>query len=309
MAILRQVWWQQYYAPDPRAQWREFADLPPGSQRIQTLYDHEARFSIKRDIEWTGYKAHLTEVCDGDRPHIITQVMTTSATIRDISALTPIHAVLAQRDLLPSVHSVDTGYTDAQELLASQTRYGVTLCGPIGRDSSWQAKDPLTFDLTQFQIDWEAKQAICPQGHASAKWIPHHDRHGNPAIRVTFRQKTCRGCPVREHCTHTAVAARGLSLRPQEHHEALVGARQHQRTGLFKQQYARRAGIEGTISQAVRVSGMRQSRYIGLAKTHVPHVITASALNLLRGSVWLAGQPQRQVQPSRFAALRSVAAR
>ena len=105
------------------------------------------------------------------------------------------------------------------------------------------------------------------------------------------------------------MAARGLSLRPQEHHEALVEARQHQRTGPFKQQYALRAGIEGTISQEVRVSGMRQSRYIGLAKTHVQHVITASALNLLRGSVWLAGQPQRQVQPSRFAALHSAAAR
>jgi transposase len=50
--------------------------------------------------------------------------------------------------------------------------------------------------------------------------------------------------------------------------------------------YAKRAGIEGTISQGVRRSGLRRSRY--LAKTHLGHIFTAAAINLLRVGEWLA---------------------
>jgi transposase len=40
--------------------------------------------------------------------------------------------------------------------------------------------------------------------------------------------------------------------------------------------------VEGTISQAVRAFGLRRTRYIGLAKTHLQHVLTAIAFNLAR---------------------------
>ena len=45
----------------------------------------------------------------------------------------------------------------------------------------------------------------------------------------------------------------------------------------FKEAYAIRAGIESTISQAVRVSDLRQARYFGLPKTNLQHLITAAA--------------------------------
>ena len=32
-----------------------------------------------------------------------------------------------------------------------------------------------------------------------------------------------------------------------------------------------RAGVEGSLSQGVRIAGLRQARYIGLAKTHLQH--------------------------------------
>ncbi len=67
--------------------------------------------------------------------------------------------------------------------------------------------------------------------------------------------------------------------------------------------YARRAGIEGTISQAVRAFGARRSRYAGIAKTHLQQVATAAAINLDRLAAWLAGRPQETTRTSRFAAL------
>jgi IS5 family transposase len=46
--------------------------------------------------------------------------------------------------------------------------------------------------------------------------------------------------------------------------------------------YAHRAGIEGTISQAVRTCEVRRSRYRGLPKTALQLLLTATALNLVR---------------------------
>ena len=65
----------------------------------------------------------------------------------------------------------------------------------------------------------------------------------------------------------------------QEDYEALAHARRRQKTAEFKKEYSKRSGIEGTISQGVRGFHLRQSRYIGLAKTRLQHILTAAAIN------------------------------
>jgi len=71
-----------------------------------------------------------------------------------------------------------------------------------------------------------------------------------------------------------------ISVRPQKPYEALQAARLRQTKQGFTKQYAARSGIEATISQGVRAFGMRRSRSIGLAKTHVHHLGIAAAINL-----------------------------
>jgi transposase len=73
-----------------------------------------------------------------------------------------------------------------------------------------------------------------------------------------------------------------------------------------KQQYKRRAGVEGTLSQAVRSYGLRYARYWGTAKTHVQHVATAAALNVDRLVAWFNERPRAKTRTSRFAALAPV---
>jgi transposase len=58
--------------------------------------------------------------------------------------------------------------------------------------------------------------------------------------------------------------------------------------------------VEGTISQAVRAFGMRRSRYYGLAKTHLHHVLIAIAVNLVRLGEWLIGTPRAATRKSQF---------
>ena len=83
----------------------------------------------------------------------------------------------------------------------------------------------------------------------------------------------------------------------------MSAAREREKTEAFAQQYASRAGVEGTISQATRAFGVRQTRYIGLAKTHLQHVLTAIAMNMVRALRWLAGDELAQTRHSAFAKL------
>ena len=72
--------------------------------------------------------------------------------------------------------------------------------------------------------------------------------------------------------------------------------------------YTQRAGVEGTHSQAVRVCGLRRSRYLGQPKTHLQHILSAVALNLLRIDAWLNGTPLAPTRQSSFARLMAQAA-
>ena len=84
---------------------------------------------------------------------------------------------------------------------------------------------------------------------------------------------------------------------------ALRAARLRQETPGYKEAYADRAGIEGTLAQGIRVSDLRHTRYLGLARTHLQQIIIAVALNLLRMLAWLHEVPRAPTRVSRFAAL------
>ena len=303
VATLRQVWDQQYRQAAGQIRWRNNDDLPPSAERIASPHDPEARYSTKRSVTWVGYKVHLTETGDADRPNRITHVETAVATEGDPIAVSQVHQALAQRDVLPKEHLVDTAYGSGETLLTSLDEYGVDLACPVPPDNSWQAQEPQAFPLTQFTIEWEAKRVVCPQGKVSHLWLPERGPSGKPTIQVQFRRAECRACEVRSRCTRRKADPRELTLHPKAVHLALLAARERQQTPDFKQRYALRAGVEGTMSQSAYALDLRRSRYIGLARTHLQHLLTASAINLIRAVAWLEEVPRAQTRRSHFAAL------
>jgi transposase len=114
---LRQVWIQQFYVEEGKARHRSNDNTPPASKLIVSPYDREARISVKRDTEWTGYKVHLTETCDDDLPHLIVHVETTPSTTQDMEMTDVIHEALERKQLLPSEQYADTGYVDGEHLV------------------------------------------------------------------------------------------------------------------------------------------------------------------------------------------------
>ncbi|MFB7109416.1 transposase [Streptomyces sp. NPDC056190] len=68
-----------------------------------------------------------------------------------------------------------------------------------------------------------------------------------------------------------------------------------------RRRYDTRAGVEGTISQAVHRTGIRRIRYTGLAKTHLGNVLAATAINIIRLDAWLTGTPLGGTRASHLA--------
>ncbi len=96
-----------------------------------------------------GYKVHLTETCDKNQVHLITNVQTTEAHLADVDQTDSIHQSLADKELLPKEHLVDAGYVDATLLVRSKQKHDLELIGPVRdnvrtavKDSRWLRFEP-----------------------------------------------------------------------------------------------------------------------------------------------------------------------
>ncbi len=186
--------------------------LPPGHARIASPYDTDARWGVKREEFWLGYKLHVTETCDdpppctcrpgpaapqpaaGDHargcaqmvfPNLITHVATTDATVTDNQMTEVIHAGLAGKNLAPGRHYLDSGYLSAALVVSALRTSGIALIGPLLADTSAQARAGQGYARADFTVDYDTKTVTCPQGKTSASWTPCTQR-GKDAAVATF---------------------------------------------------------------------------------------------------------------------------
>jgi transposase len=304
---LRRVWLQNFfYDRGGRVRWRTSEEGIPRSRNfVNSPIDPDCRYTRKFTTSLVGYRVHLTETCEDDLPSIITDVQTALALVADGDATPLIHEALAEKGLLPETQFVDTGYLDAELLAKSRKKYGVDLYGPTRPDYKWQAKEGTGFEAAAFSIDVENEVATCPEGIESISWTPAIDNRDNHVMKIKFSIKDCMPCPSRDLCIRSVkkYKRRTVTIRSPEHHQALQAARRREKEPGFVAAYAKRAGVEGTISRAVRTREARRSRYVGLTKTHLQHLLTAAAMNFLRVGEWLAGVPKAITRRSPFARL------
>jgi hypothetical protein len=303
--------------------------LPPGHARIASPYDTDARWGVKRGQFWLGYKLHITETCDdpppcacGDTagqaaaagagpehgtgcarlafPNLITHVATTAATTADSQLTGTIDDDLAAANLPPGRHYLDSGYLSAALLASEAARHGIALIGPLPADRSRQARAGTGYDRAAFTIDYDRQIVTCPQGKTSASWTPC-TRDGTIA-KATFSATDCGPCPARPQCTASKQHRRQLAILPRQAAQAQAAARTASTTLPFAADYARRAGVEGTMHQAAS-HGARRARYRGLPRTRLDHAFMAAALNLLRLHAYWTGTPLDRRRTSHLARL------
>src|SRR5229473_5249140 len=160
--------------------------LPPGHARIASPYDTDARWGVKREEFWLGYKLHITETCDdpppctcrpgpaahqlaaGGRdhdqgcaqvcfPNLITSVATTDATVTDNQMTGAIGDDLAAKNLTPRRQYLDSGYLSAALVVSELARHGIALIGPLLADTSAQARAGNGYARADFAVDYDSK--------------------------------------------------------------------------------------------------------------------------------------------------------
>jgi len=122
------------------------------------------------------------------------------------------------------------------------------------------------------------------------------------ARTIRFHQRDCQPCPMRAHCTTSEYAGRQIVIGSQTLDTIQRRNRADRNDPDWQHRYNRRAGIEGTISQAVRGFDIRDCQYIRPEETRVQHVLTACAMNAARIADWhdrdRTPAPERTNQPT-----------
>ena len=305
--VLRRVWVQQFYRVVDQGRetvvLRGKGEGPSTRTMIESPYDTDARYGAKRGHAWRGYKDYVTETCEAGQPNLITHVATAAACEADTDMVEAIHTSLARADRLPGQHWVDSGFTSIGEVLRARDDHGIELIGPLGTDNTWQARQPGGYDQSQFTIDWDNQQVICPAGQTATGWSEGVSRNGLPIVSITFKDTACRSCPDRDHCTK-GTGPRHLTLRSDGAHQALQKARAEQQSAQWRARYALRSGIESGFHQASSRCDVHRARYRGQPGTHLQNVCIATAVNLIRADDWLHGTPIRGSKHTRLSKIR-----
>jgi hypothetical protein len=322
--VLQRVFEEQFeveasQAPDApeeeprRVRWRQkhghSGKGPGGSEgscqeaTIQTPHDPDARWAAKRGKGWQGYKAHLTETVSPQAPRIITDVQTAPATENDAHRLDAIQQRLQERGLLPQEHLADTTYVTGQNMAHSLQR-GVLLLGPAYPDTSPQARIDGGLTQEQFEVDYARRQVRCPGGAVSVKWAVAREDGEERGVQVAFAAKDCAACALYARCVLSkSPTPQGRSLLLAPYRTLILQRRKEQQTQAFQERYRKRAGVEASLSEGVRSHGLRQARYVGLARVGVQHILVAMAMNMKRVARWLAGLKREEERPPGLRAL------
>jgi Transposase DDE domain len=129
---------------------------------------------------------------------------------------------------------------------------------------------------SEFEIDLEAGTVTCPAGevaHFAGRFRPGH------STEAVFTAATCGRCPFAIACVRTPDRGRTISIHPYEHQ--LQAAAERRQRPDFSVLMAKRPTVERKQAHLNR-KGSRRSRYIGLRKTRLQLLWSATIVNIER---------------------------
>jgi hypothetical protein len=155
--------------------------------------------------------------------------------------------------------------------------------------------------LTLADFSWADAGTVraCPQGHVAVKV-----KHKKGKYTAIFSPGVCTVCPRTNDCPVKA-DKKGSYLHYDEKALRLAKRWAYEKTPAFQEVYRFRAGIEGTMSQLDRKSGLKHLRVRGLAAVSFCATLKAAGLSLLRAVAFRNSQdpekwPMEQRNPGLF---------
>jgi len=251
------------------------------SDSLQNPSDPDATYSGHKG---QGYQVQIMETYCKDEDdkdntlNLITHVQVEQAHESDASALIPAiqaaqeHGLGPKETLADSLYGSDANCREAEQL-------GVELVAP----TMGVKKNDDTIPLSCFASTTGGKITACPQGYAPVKVKKKKTRYA-----AAFASDHCHNCPNKPHCP-VKPGKKHHYLRYTEKEIRIARRRAYEKTAEFKDRYRWRAGVEATMSEYDRRTGVKKLRVRGLKAVRYCATLKALGLNLLRAAVlWMA---------------------
>lgn len=253
-------------------------DVP--SDSLQNPSDPDAGYSGHKG---KGYQVQVMETYSPDKsqPDLISHVQVEAAHKSDAQALLPAIEDATKRDLAPSVVLADSLYGSDDNVEAAG-KSGVEVLSPtIGR-----ASQPIS--LSDFHFSNADEILLCPMGHP-----PQRIKAGKKGGKIVHFDKTlCDACPKQSGCPAKR-SKRSATLGYDAKALRLARRRAKEKTAAFREEYRYRAGVEATMSDLDRVTGIKHLRVRGMMAVRLAATLKATGLNLWRSAAFLYGKKRR----------------
>jgi len=250
-----------------------------------------------------GYQVQVMETYSPDKtqPDLITHVSVEAANESDANALLPAIEDTEKRHLAPRELLADTLY-GSDENIETAKEMDVEVVAP-----AMGTREP-TITLADFQLSETDAMTACPAGHPPQK-IKVGKKGG---LTVNFAKTVCDSCPKQSACpvkrqkNRCTISYDAKSLR-------LARRRKQEQTPEFKERYRYRAGVEATMSDLDRVTGLKHLRVRGMIQVRLAATLKATGLNIRRAAAFRSrgGRPKSGANPPvsnlcrRFSAFKS----
>jgi len=248
------------------------------SSSLQNPSDPEAGYDAHKG---QGYQVQVMETyCDSHDEairektlNLITHVEVEPAHVSDVHALIPALESTKDRGLAPEEVLADSLY-GSDENGEKAKAMGVAVISPVMGTPRGD-----TLNLSDFTQTPKGKIAACPEGHAPIKF----KQGKKSACSVAFDSEHCSVCPQRERCP----------VKPGKKHQylrfnlqalRLAGRRAREHTPEFKDKYRWRAGIESTLSEMDKKTGIKRLRVRGLSAVGCCARLKAIGVNIFRAA-------------------------
>jgi len=258
-------------AEAPQVALKNPKDIPGVS--LQNPSDPDATYGHKGQ----GYKASLTETCSEENAfQVLTDVQVDGAHVSDQTDVPRVIDRLEEAGTKPEELFADAGYGRGENIVVCKDRE-VTLTAPntVGKEP-----DTNKVQLSDFEVGEDDTQVLsCIQGHCPLSCTVSGD---GKTVEVIFPKETCANCEFLPICPVKRIKGGKYRLRFKPEAMATSRRKQEQENKDFKERYKIRSGIEATVSEADRVTGLKRVWCRGLVRLRAAVTFKALAINIKR---------------------------
>ena len=245
------------------------------SDSLQNPSDPDATYSGHKG---QGYQVQVMETfCDDEEQkeeslNLITHVNVEPAHNSDANALIPAIECTENENLKPKEIIADSLY-GSDDNSEGAKKHKVQLIAPT---MGMAGEDNLS--LADFQVSSEGEVLACPHTHAPAK-VKKRKR-----VSIGFDSQHCRNCPELTKCP-VKKGKKYYYLRFTCKDMRIAKRRRYEHSEEFKDRYRWRAGVEATMSEYDRRTGVKQLRVRGLKAVKLSATLKALGVNIFRAAV------------------------